>query len=153
MSHFWEGFRAALTRLGGGPVAKASPPGVSRSREGALVQERQRHGERGASFLLKRSEDPEEGNDKNTEGLSHSENKSLQGDHPLPRSLVHSRDGGAFKQSKTRETIGGCCNVTTVKNKGIAVKERLLLVRTPPHSGPTMPIRKMAMGMNRAILC
>ena len=28
-----------------------------------------------------------------------------------------------------------------------------LLVRTPPQTGPTMPIRRMAMGMNRAILC
>lgn len=106
MSHFWEGLKATLTRVGGGPVIKASPSAVSRSREGALVQERQRHGERGASLLLKRSKDPEEGDDKNTKGLSHSENKRLQGDHPLPRSLVHSRDGGAFKQSKTRETIG-----------------------------------------------
>ena len=28
-----------------------------------------------------------------------------------------------------------------------------LLVRTPPQTGPTMPMRRMAMGMNRAILC
>ena len=26
-------------------------------------------------------------------------------------------------------------------------------MRTPPHTGPTMPMRRMAMGMNLAILC
>lgn len=28
-----------------------------------------------------------------------------------------------------------------------------LLVRTPPQTGPRMPMRRMAMGMNLAILC
>lgn len=28
-----------------------------------------------------------------------------------------------------------------------------LLVRTPPNTGPTMPMRRIAMGMNRANLC
>lgn len=28
-----------------------------------------------------------------------------------------------------------------------------LLVKTPPQTGPTMPMRRMAIGMNLAILC
>lgn len=70
------------------------------SRKGAPVQQRQRHGERGGSFLLKRSKNPQEGDDQNTEGLSHAKDQRLQGDHPLPRSLVHACDGSTFTRRK-----------------------------------------------------
>lgn len=75
---------------------------IFRSRKGAVVHERQHCGKR---LLLKCCKNPEEGDDKNKERLSHSKNKSLQGYHPLPCSLVHPCNGSTFKQRKTEETI------------------------------------------------
>lgn len=50
--------------------------------------------------LLKGGEHPEEGDDEDTEGLSHTENKRFQRDHPLPRRLVHACYGRTFEEQR-----------------------------------------------------
>lgn len=60
----------------------------------------------------------------------------------------------------TALVYGSCefCKITTHLYvsfclMNIELNTYYLLVRTPPQSGPTMPMSRMAMGMNRAILC
>lgn len=50
---------------------------------------RQHHLTKCAWALLKGGKYPEEGDDEDTKWLSNTKNKSLQGDHPLPRCLVY----------------------------------------------------------------
>lgn len=59
-----------------------------------------------------------------------------------------------------RRTQNDCPTPNTSASKDIIVFPAALytpaiaaLVRTPPNTGPTMPMRRIAMGMNRANLC
>lgn len=51
--------------------------------------------------MLKGGQNPEKGDDQDAEGLTHTEDKRLQGEHGLPRRLVHARYGRTGEDTTT----------------------------------------------------